>query len=310
MDEFPMFAVAVAAGAVRAGTPVLFASLGELITEKSGVLNLGLEGVMLSGALCGVVVSYHTNSPLLGIAASLVAGAMLGLLHAFVCVTLRSNQIAAGIALTIFGAGLTAFLGVPYVGKQILAIRPYPLPVLSEIPVLGPVLFSHDPLVYFSYILVGLTAFVIYRTRFGLALHAVGDAPQSAEAAGISPPVIRFIATVIGAAFAGVGGAYISLVYAQGWVEGITAGRGWIAVGLVIFAGWKPWRAFIGAYLFGGAISLQLRLQATGSEVSPYLLGMLPYLVVILVLVVTAIVKDRRRSLIPIALAKPYVKQI
>lgn len=310
MDNVQMFAIAVATGAIRAGTPVLFASLGELIAEKSGILNLGLEGVMLAGAFCGVAVSYHTNSPSLGVAAALVAGAVLGLLHAFVCVTLRSNQIAAGIAITIFGSGLTAFLGVPYVGKQILAIKPFPIPVLSEVPILGPIFFSHDPLVYLSYVLVGITAFVIYRTRFGLALHAVGDSPRSAEAAGISPQATRYIATVVGAAFAGVGGAYISMVYAQGWVEGITAGRGWIAVGLVIFAGWKPWWTFLGAYLFGGAISLQLRLQATGNEVSPYLLGMLPYLVVILVLVVSAIGRDRRRSTAPLALAKPYSKQI
>ena len=310
MDNFEMFAISVASGAVRAGTPVLFAATGELLTEKAGVLNLGLEGVMLAGALSAVVVSYHTGSPTLGVAASLLAGATLGLVHAFVCFSLRSNQIAAGIAITILGGGITAFLGMPYVGKQILPITPYLLPILHKIPYLGPVFFSHDLLVYVSYLLVAVMAFVLYRTKFCLAVQAVGDAPHSADAAGIRVGVIRYAATVIGAAFAGMGGAYISLVYAQGWIENMTTGRGLIAVGLVIFAGWRPWRALVGAYLFGAAISLQLRLQAAGSEVSPYLLGMMPFLLVIFVLVITSMRIDKKRSAVPAALGKPYVRQM
>jgi ABC-type uncharacterized transport system permease subunit len=307
---FDSFTMAVAAGAIRAGTPVLYAALGEILTERSGVLNLGLEGIMLVGALTGVVVSYHTGSSSLGILAALVSGAMLGLCHAVLCIKFRANQMVSGIAVTIFGSGLSAFIGIPFVGKRIIALGPITVPLLGSLPIVGPVFFSHDILVYGTYILVPLLAIVLYRTRFGLALQATGEDPHAAASAGVRVEFVRYVATTLGAALAGVGGCYLSLVYAQGWIENMTAGRGLVAVGLVIFSAWDPWKAVIGAYLFGGATSLQLRLQAVGSNVSPYLLGMAPYLLVIVVLVIATTQMRQKRAGIPSALGLPYVRQM
>ncbi len=303
------FWVAVAAGMIRGATPVLYATLGEIITERSGVLNLGLEGIMLVGACASVMVTFQTNSVVMGLLAALASGALLGLFHAIMSIYFRANQVATGIAMTIFGTGLSAFLGAPYVGKQIQNISPFKVPVLGDVPILGPIFFSHDVLVYVTYFLVPILAFLLYRTRWGLALRACGEEPNSAAAAGIKVELIRYIATICGAALAGLGGAYLSLVYAQGWTENITAGRGWIAVGLVLFAQWNPWRAVLGAYLFGGAISLQLRLQAAGSDISPYLLGMVPYVLVIIVLTISTIRQKKTPIGAPTALGLPYIPQ-
>lgn len=206
--------------------------------------------------------------------------------------------------------GLSAYLGIPYVGKQIETIGVCKIPILSDLPVIGPIFFAHDFLVYGTFLLVPLLAFIINRTRLGLSLRAVGEEPQSAAAAGINVEAVRYIATAIGAALAGLGGAYLSLVYAQGWSENITAGRGWIALGLVLFASWDPWKAVLGAYLFGGAISLQLRLQAAGSDVSPYLLGMIPYLLVIIVLSIGTARRRKTPVGAPTALGLPYIPQV
>jgi simple sugar transport system permease protein len=304
------FFVAVAAGMIRSATPVLYATLGEIVTERSGVLNVGLEGIMLVGACTSVMVTFQTNSAVLGVLSALASGALLGLFHSLLCIYFKANQVATGIAMTIFGAGLSAFLGASYVGKQIQNIGPLKLPLLGDIPVLGPIFFSHDVLVYGTYLLVPILAILLYRTRWGLSLRAVGEAPHSAAAAGIKVETIRYIATVCGGALAGLGGAYLSLVYAQGWTENITAGRGWIAVGLVLFALWDPWRAVLGSYLFGGAISLQLRLQAAGSDISPYLLGMVPYILVIVVLSISTARQKRAPLGAPTALGLPYVSQL
>ncbi len=303
------FWIAVAAGMIRGATPVLYATLGEIITERSGVLNLGLEGIMLVGACASVIVTYETNNVVMGLVAALAAGAILGLFQAIISIYFRANQVASGIAMTIFGTGLSAFLGAPYVGKQIQNISPFKVPGLGDIPILGPIFFSHDVLVYATYLLVPVLAFLLYRTRWGLALRASGEEPHSAAAAGIKVELVRYIATICGAALAGLGGAYLSLVYAQGWTENITAGRGWIAVGLVLFAQWNPWRAVLGSYLFGGAISLQLRMQAAGSDISPYLLGMVPYLLVIVVLTISTIRQKRTPVGAPTALGLPYIPQ-
>jgi ABC-type uncharacterized transport system permease subunit len=303
------FFVAVAAGMVRSATPVLYATLGEILTERSGILNVGLEGIMLVGACTSVMVTFQTNSVFLGVLAALATGALLGLFHALMCIYFKANQVATGIAMTIFGAGLSAFLGASYVGKQIQNIGPFQLPFLSNIPIVGPIFFSHDILVYGTYLLVPLLALFLYRTRWGLSLRAAGESPHAAAAAGIRVELVRYIATMCGAALAGLGGAYLSLVYAQGWTENITAGRGWIAVGLVLFALWDPVRALIGSYIFGGAISLQLRLQAAGSDISPYLLGMVPYVLVILVLSVSTARQKKTATGAPTALGVPYIPQ-
>ncbi len=303
------FVIAVLAGTIRSATPVLYATVGECITERSGIINLGLEGIMLTGALTAVVVSYETGSVAAGLAAALVAGVALGLLHAILCIEFKANQIATGIAVTMLGCGLTAFFGASYVGKTISGVDNIKLPGLSDLPIAGPIFFDHDPLVYFTYALIPAAAFLIYRTRFGLSLRAVGMEPEAAASAGISVRRIRYLATACGAALAALGGAYLSLVYAQGWLENMTVGRGWIAVGLVMFAAWSPWRALLGAYLFGGAISLQLRMQAAGADVSPYLLGMVPYLVVIAVLVMSARASRKARSEYPTALGMAYSEQ-
>lgn len=304
------FLIAVAAGMVRSATPVLYATLGEIITERSGILNVGLEGIMLVGAFTGVAVTYNTHSVCLGLAAAMLAGMLLGLFHALLSIHFHANQVGTGIAMTIFGTGLSAYLGMDYVGKQINTLSSFKLPLLSDIPVLGPIFFSHDILVYITYLLVPLLAFLIYRTRFGLTLRAVGEEPHSAASAGIKVQLTRYIATALGASLAGLGGAYLSLAYAQGWSENITAGRGWIAVGLVLFASWNPFRALLGAYIFGGAISLQLRLQAAGLDVSPYLLGMLPYILVILVLSISTARRRNMPASVPTALGTPYIPQV
>ncbi len=308
--ELSEFLIAVAAGMVRSATPVLYATLGEIITERSGILNVGLEGIMLVGAFTGVAITYQTHSVGLGLVAAMIAGLLLGLFHALLAIYFQANQVGVGIAMTIFGTGLSAYLGMDYVGKQINTLGTFKLPLLSDIPVIGPIFFSHDILVYATFILVPLIAFIINRTRLGLTLRAVGEEPRSAAAAGINVELTRYIATACGAALAGLGGAYLSLAYAQGWSENITAGRGWIAVGLVLFASWNPFRALIGAYLFGGAISLQLRLQAAGLDVSPYLLGMLPYVLVILVLSISTARRKNAPSSVPTALGLPYIPQV
>lgn len=309
MSDTVPFYIAVAAGMIRCSTPVLLASVGECITEKAGVMNLGLEGIMLAGALSAVMVSCHTHSIALSLMIAVITGLALSFLLAVMCLKFEANQVASGIALTIFLSGITAYFGGDYVGKSITSISAVKIPLLSDLPVFGSVLFEQDVLVYFCFIVVPLAHWLIYHGRFGLALRSVGQDPRSAAAAGINVMRVRLTAMLIGGALAALAGAYLSLVYAQGWVENITAGRGWIAVGLVMFAGWSPWRALAGSYLFGLAVSLQLRMQAAGSDISPYLLGMLPYFLVISVMAVSSLLCRGKIQGQPAALGIPYSEQ-
>ncbi|HYM68954.1 MAG TPA: ABC transporter permease [bacterium] len=297
---------AVFAAAVRAGTPVLFATLGEIFAERAGVLNLGVEGMMLVGALAGFVTTAHTGNPWLGLLAAGAAGGVLSLVHAVLSVTLRANQVASGLALTIFGTGLSASLGKSFVGVPAAGFHQMPVPGLDGLPFVGPVLFRQDPLVYLSYLLVPTAWYALYRTRWGLNVRAVGENPEAADAMGVDIARVRYACVVIGGVLAGVGGAFLSTAYTSMWIENMTAGRGWIAVALVIFATWDPLRAVVGAYLFGGVNALQLHLQASGTGLPVYLMLMAPYVFTIVVLVFATRQTARRRLGAPAALSVSY----
>lgn len=283
---------AVLTGAVAGGTSILFATLGELVAERSGVINLGTEGSMLAGALAAYAVGIETGNPWLGVLAGLVAGAALASMHAFVVLWRGANQIAVGLVVTFLGIGLTALFGQPYVGQGVVALEPVAVPGLSELPFLGPVLFDHDPLTYLSFVAVVVLWWVLGRSVLGLRLRSAGERPEVLAVFGTSPRLVRLGAVLVGGGLAGLGGAQLSTAFTRNWSEGMTVGRGFVAVGLVIFAAWDPRKAVVGAYLFSGAIALQLQLQAQGSDISRYLLQALPYLVVILVLVALS----RRRA--------------
>ena len=236
--------ISILAASITAGTPILFAALGELISERAGVTNLGVDGMMLVGACAGFIAAQQTGSLLSGVGMALLAGSLMALIHAFLTVTLRANQVVSGLALTLFGTGLSGYLGLDYVGQQATVVfSKLAVPGLSEIPVLGPVLFRQDLLVYCSYILVAAVAFYLYRTRAGLFMRALGENPAAVDAVGVNVFGLRYLYVIMGGALAGLGGAYLSLAYAPCWLENMTAGRGWIAVALVIFALWDPWRA-------------------------------------------------------------------
>ena len=278
-------AAAILVSMVAAATPLLFAALGELVTEKSGVLNLGVEGMMLVGAVSAFAVAAGTGSLYAGAAAGALAGASLALLFGLLTLSLVANQVATGLALTIFGIGLSALIGQDYVGMPLNALPKLAVPGLSDAPFVGPVLFGHDALVYLSFALVAAVAWFLYRTRGGLVLRAVGESHDAAHAIGYPVIRIRYLAVAFGGAMAGIGGAYLSLVYTPMWIENMTAGRGWIALALVVFATWRPGRVVLGAYLFGGVTILQLHAQGVGLGVASQLLSMLPYLATVLVLV-------------------------
>ena len=302
--------VPILAAAVRSGTPVLYATLGEILTERAGIMNLGLEGVMLVGAYAGFSVTKSTGNPWLGLLAAALAGALLVTVHAFACIHLGANQVVSGLALTLCGTGLSSLLGRASIGETIRGLGPLPLPGLSQIPFLGPVFFRHDPLVYVSYLLTAFLCWFLFSTRSGLNLRAVGENPRAADAMGLPVARIRYLYTLLGGALAGLGGAYLSVVYTQMWVEGMTAGRGWIALALVIFGIWHPLRAALGSYLFGGVEALQLRIQAAGSSVPAPLLLMLPYLLTILVLLFISLRKGQGILLgAPAALGVPYRRE-
>ncbi len=302
--------VPILSAAVRSGTPILYAALGEILTEKSGIMNLGLEGIMLMGALSGFAVSLKTGNPWLGLLAAFGVGACLGLIHAFLSVTLGSNQVVCGLAMTLFGAGASALMGRNYIGMTIAGIGGQAIPALSELPVVGKVFFSQDIMVYASFVLtVALFCFFNY-TRPGMNLRAVGDNPKAADAMGLPVVRIRYLYTILGAGLVALGGAYMSIIYNKFWAENMTAGRGWIAVAMVIFAVWNPFQAALGAYLFGGVEAFQLRLQAAGTSVPASLLMMLPYVMTILVLVFISIGKGRRVTLsAPASLGLPFHRE-
>jgi simple sugar transport system permease protein len=277
--------VPLLAAAVQSGTPILYATLGEILTERSGVLNLGVEGIMLVGAFAAFLTAKLTGDPVLGFMAGGLFGALLAGIHGVVCLVFQGNQVVSGLALTIVGTGLANYLGTPFVGQASNGFHPLPLPLLSKIPLLGPVLFNHDPLVYVSYLMPALLWLYLRYTRWGLGLRAVGEYPEAALAAGLRILGYRWIGILLGGWLMGFGGAYLSLAYTHLWTNGLTAGRGWIAVALVIFAFWQPGRAILGAYLFGGVMAFQFRLQASGTHLPSSLLLMLPYVLTIGVLV-------------------------
>ena len=302
---------------VRAGTSLVYAAIGEIYTERAGILNLGVEGMMIMGAVSAFAAAYRTGNVWAGVATGMIAGALLALIHAFLTITLRADQTVSGLALTIFGTGMASFLGQrlgpdgsPLVGLIGPKFGKLEIPWLSSIPVLGRALFTQDQLVYAVYLLVPIAWFYIHKTRPGLHLRAVCDNPQAADAMGISVTATRYLYTMLGGMLVGLGGAHLSLAYTPGWTEGLTAGRGWIAIALVIFATWDPVRTVIGAVLFGGINAVQFRMQAAGTTIPAAFLGMLPYVITILVLVIiTWWEAFSKRVGAPAALGLPYARE-
>ena len=286
MDLSAINPVLLIASLMVAATPILLAAIGELVVEKAGVLNLGVEGMMIVGAISGFAIAVETGSPWLGFLAAAVGGAVLSLLFVILTQVALANQVASGLALTLFGLGVSSLMGQSYVGLKPPSTPRLDIPVLSDLPVVGPILFSHDLILYLGIGIVVATWAVLKYTRAGLVLRAVGENHDAAHALGYKVVRIRVLAILFGGACAGLGGAYISLVRVPQWTEGMTAGVGWIALALVVFASWKPGRVLIGAYLFGGITVLQLNLQAAGVAIPVEYLAMSPYLITILVLVV------------------------
>ena len=294
---------------VRAGTPILFATLGAIINERAGIINLGIEGLMLIGALAGFAGTYTSGSLLIGVLAAFAASFAAGSIHAFITVQLRGNQIVSGLALTMFGIGITALFGKQMVGLTINGFSRVAIPGLSQLPVVGKAIFNQDLLIYFSFFLVAAIWLFFYRTRWGLAVRTLGENPAAADTCGVPVSLYRFLAVTIGSGFVGIGGAYLSLASTPMWIENMSAGRGWIAVALVIFAGWSSPKALLGAYLFGGITAMQLRFQAMGTTVSVHILQMLPYVFTIIVLVISTMRLQKGASQQPESLGLPYDRE-
>jgi general nucleoside transport system permease protein len=294
------------AATLSAGTPLAIAALGLLINEKVGVLNLGAEGMMLLAAVAGFAVAFHTGSDVLAFGAGALAGALAAALFGVLVIWLNTNQYATGLALSLFGFGLSAFLGIDYVGKKLERRGSLDIPGLGDIPFIGPALFRQHPMVYLAIVLTGAIIYFLYRTRAGLILRSVGESPESAHALGYPVRRIRLAAVMVGGALCGVSGAYLSIVYAPLWVEGLVAGRGWIALALTTFATWRPARVLLGAYLFGGVTMLQLHLQAIGVQVDSQIMSMLPYVATIVVLALISRNPTWIRVNMPASLGKPF----
>lgn len=286
MDLSSINPVLLIASIMLSATPILLAAIGEMVVEKSGVLNLGVEGMMITGAVVGFAIAVNTGSPGLGFLAAALASAVLSLSFGILTQVLLANQVATGLGLTLVGLGLSALIGTPYVGLKSPSVPKVEIPLLSDVPVLGPMLFSHDLMVYFSLFLVAAVWAVLKFTRIGLILRAVGESHDAAHALGYKVVRVRMAAIFFGGACAGLGGAYLGLARVLQWTEGMTAGAGWIALAIVVFASWRPWRVLVGAYLFGGVTVLQLNLQAAEVAVPVALLSMSPYLITILVLII------------------------
>lgn len=298
--ELIIFAVIVAS------TPLVFAALGELVVERAGVLNLGVEGMMILGALAGFAFHHDTGSHFGGVLAAALAGAIAAMLFGFLTQYLMANQVATGLALTIFGLGLSALLGQGYSGEGAEALAAVPIPFLSELPLVGKALFAHDPLVYLSVALIFAVGWFLTRTRAGMILRAVGENHDAAHALGYRVVGVRMAALAFGGAMAGTGGAYLSLAQTPLWVENLTAGRGWIALAIVVFSAWRPGRALVGAYLFGGVTVLQLHTQGMGVDIEAQYLSMTPYLVTILVLAIMSRDKTRAKLNAPACLGRSF----
>jgi len=299
------------AGAIGTGTPLVFAAIGGVISERAGIINLGMEGMMLIGAVTTFLVDNKTGSPLLGFIAGGIAGPLLALIHASLAISLRANQIVCGLALTIFGTGLASFIGKPIEGANLeKSFNKLKIPFLSDIPAIGPVLFKQDVLVYFSWFVALLASLYLNRTRTGLSLRAVGENPATADAMGLSVVRMRYAHVIVGGLLAGFGGSYVILRIVPAWSQaGTTNGIGWIALALVVFASWRPLRVIAGAYLFGVALQANFALQAKGITVIPAeFLAMLPYLLTVVILVVLTANRRTRGAGAPAALGLPFVR--
>lgn len=301
------------AAAIVAGTPLLFATLGEILIERVGNLNLGVEGMMLMGAVIGFLVGLNTGNVFAALLGAMASGAFGGLIFAFLTISLRANQVVTGLALATFGSGFSTLIGKQLVGQTAPAavkdfFIPYSIPLLSDIPVIGAIFFKQDAFVYLGYILAVVIGIYLYNTSKGLNLRAIGENPGCADAASINITLYKYIHILAGGALCGLGGAYLSLVYIPNWQENVVAGRGWIAIALVIFSAWNPYKAILGAFLFGGLDIIGFRLQGAGIHISQYLVDMLPYLVTIAILVIVSMKKSKRNAP-PKNLGTPYFRE-
>jgi simple sugar transport system permease protein len=303
MDAF----IAVILTIITAATPLLLASTGELVVERSGVLNLGVEGMMVMGAVCGFGVAHVTGSPWLGVAAAIAAGAAMAFLFGILTLSLVTNQVATGLALTLLGLGLSGVIGEGFVGQPGTKLARLDIPLLSDIPAIGPLVFGQDPLVYVSLVLAGAVSWFLFRTRGGLIVRAVGDSHASAHALGYNVIAVRYLCVLFGGACAGLAGGYLSLAYTPSWIENMTAGRGWIALALVVFASWRPFRVVAGAYLFGTVMILGFYVQGLGLGIPSQFLSSLPYIVTIAALVIISGNRALTRTNTPAALGQPFV---
>ncbi|PPE65524.1 ABC transporter permease [Caldimonas caldifontis] len=294
------------AATMNAGTVLAIASLGLLINERAGIVNLGAEGMMLVAAIAGFATGVHTGNDWLAFAAGAGAGATMALVFGVLVIWLNTNQYASGLALSLFGVGFSAFVGIRYTQER-LGDRPrFEIPGLADLPFVGPAFFKHHPMVYIAIVLTVVLAWFLYRSRAGLVLRAVGESPESAHALGYPVRRIRLLAVLAGGALCGLAGAYISVIYTPLWVEGMIAGKGWIALALTTFATWRPARVLLGAYLFGGVTMLQFHLQGQGVQIASQLLTMLPYLATIVVLVLISRNPTFIRVNMPASLGKPF----
>jgi len=296
--------VSVVRRTLIAGTPLLLGTIGEVICERSGILNLGVEGVMSTGAVAAFMVTFYTHNPWLGLMAAILAGMVISVIHAFASVSLQSNQVVSGLALTMLGLGISGLAGKPFVGKPLsVKMHDYAIPYLSDIPYLGEIFFDQSPFFYMALVLAPAAWFMLDYTDLGIKIRSAGENPQATEAQGVNVSLIRYGSIIAGGAFSGMAGANLSISYSGSWIEGMTAGRGWIVIALTIFALWNPMRALVGAFLFGGIFVLQYLLQPLG--ISPNFLAMLPYIGTLLVLLVIGL-KDSRKLNAPAMLGEPY----
>lgn len=284
----PLF-ISILAAAIQYGTPILYGTLGAIVMERSGVSNLGIEGMLMMGAFSGFIGMYVSGSAAVGLMCGALAGVAMSCIHGTICLVFRGSQVVSGLALTIFGVGLANYLGTPFIGRITTGFTPFSMPLLSNIPVLGPIFFKQDILVYFSYILPFMLWFLLMRTRYGLAIRAVGENPSAVRSAGLSPYFLRWSALILGGLIVGIGGAYLSLAAVHIWTNNLSAGRGWISVALVIFAFWRPGRAVLGAWLFGCIVTFSYRMQALGVDVPSSILDMMPYILTLVVLFVSSV---------------------
>lgn len=294
---------------ITASTPLLLAAMGELVTERSGVLNLGVEGMMIMGAVCGFAAAYTTGSALLGVGAGLAGGVFMSLLFAFLTQTLMTSQVATGLSLTLLGLGLSGLIGEGFTGLPGVKLSAIDIPVLTDLPFVGPILFGQDILVYFSLVLVAAVGYVLFRTRTGLIISAVGGNHHSAHALGYNVIKVRYACIAFGGACSGLAGAYLSLAYTPQWIENMSSGRGWIALALVVFSTWLPKRVLIGAYLFGTVWIMGLYVQALGVPIPAQLLSSLPYLVTIVALIVISGNKTLTKVNTPACIGQPFAPE-